>query len=86
MPDVFVPPMLKAIVPIARVPVRAGTVGEIIEELEAKYPGVAELLVEDDDLMAGIAVIINDQVSQNGLMDVVVDGDEVHFLPALSGG
>lgn len=86
MPTVFVPPMLKAIVPVARVPVRAGTVGDIIDELEAKFPGVALLLVEDDDLMAGIAVIINDQVSQNGLVDVVAEGDEVHFLPALSGG
>lgn len=86
MPVVFVPPMLKALVPVARVPVRAGSVGEIIEELEARYPGVAALLIEDDDLMAGVAVVINDQVSQNGLMDVVEEEDEVHFLPALSGG
>ncbi len=86
MPTAFIPPLLRTLVPAARVQVRAGTVGDIIEELESRYPGVAEKLVEDGDLMAGIAVIINDQVGQMGLMDDVDETAEVHFLPALSGG
>lgn len=86
MPTAFIPPMLRALVPHARVAVRAGTVGDVIEELEARFPGVAELLIDGDDLMAGIAVVINDQVGQMGLMDDVDEAAEVHFLPALSGG
>jgi len=42
--------------------------------------------VADDDVAPGIAVAINDQVSQMGLMEPVPPDAEVHFLPAISGG
>ena len=86
MPVVFVPAILRPLIPTSRVVVVGTTVGEIIEELEARYPGVSAILVADDDVAPGIAVIINDQVSQMGLMEPVAPDAEVHFLPALSGG
>lgn len=86
MPTVFVPNVLRSLIPIARVDVNGSTVGEIISELDTRFPGVAALLVEDDDIAPGIAVAINDQLSQMGLMEQVPVNAEVHFLPALSGG
>lgn len=86
MATVFVPAILRSFIPVARVDVRGATVGEVIDELESRYPGVAALLVEDDDIMPGVAVSINDQAGQMGLMEPVPADAEVHFLPALSGG
>ena len=82
----FVPAILRAIISADRVDIGGSTVGEIIEALEARFPGVAALLVADDDVAPGIAVAINDQVSQMGLMEPVPPDAEVHFLPAISGG
>ncbi len=86
MAVVFVPAILRAIISADRVDIGGSTVGEIIEALEARFPGVAALLVADDDVAPGIAVAINDQVSQMGLMEPVPPDAEVHFLPAISGG
>ena len=86
MPTVFVPNILRTLIQIARVDVSGSTVGEIISELDTRFPGVAALLVEDDDVVPGIAVAINDQLIQMGLMEPVPVDAEVHFLPAISGG
>lgn len=86
MAIVFVPAILRSLIPVARVEVSGGTVGDVIDELEALYPGVEALLVEDGDIMPGVAVSINDQAGQMGLFEPVPADAEVHFLPALSGG
>ena len=77
---------MRALIFVDRVDVDCATVGEIIDELEGRFPGVAAILVADDDMAPGIAVSINDQVSQMGLMEPVPVDAEVHFLPAISGG
>ena len=38
------------------------------------------------DLLPGIAVIIDGETSQLGLLERVEENSEVHFLPALGGG
>ena len=87
MPTVFIPALLRPLIPSPRVSVNGRTIGQIIDELEASYPGVRHLLVDDEDeITAGIAVSINDQISQRGLFDTVPENAEVHFLPAISGG
>lgn len=86
MPTVFVPNILRTLIQTARVDVTGSTVGEIISELDTRFPGVAALLVEDDDVVPGIAVAVNDQLIQMGLMEPVPVDAEVHFLPAISGG
>jgi hypothetical protein len=66
--------------------VPGATVGEVFRGLERLYPGVMDALVEDDDIIAGIAIAIDDQVGQMGLFDPVEDASEIHILPALSAG
>ena len=86
MATVFVSAFLRTIIPVERLAVPGATVGEVIAALDRRYPGVAAELTEDGDIRPGIAVVVDDQVSQLGLYDAVTDGSEVHFLPALSGG
>jgi hypothetical protein len=50
VPVVFVPAILRSLIPMTRVEVMGATVGEIINELEARFPGVATLLVSEDDV------------------------------------
>ena len=86
MAIVFVPAVLRPLVGSARLEVPGATIGEILSHMEALYPGVMGVLVQDEDITPGIAVTIDDQVGQMGLFDPVAPDSEVHFLPALAGG
>ena len=71
-----------------RVQVEGRTVRQVINNLERDYPGVKEILYdeEEDDLQTGIAVIVDGEASQIGLLERVQETSEVHFLPAIGGG
>jgi molybdopterin synthase sulfur carrier subunit len=71
-----------------QVQVAGQTVRQVIENLERAFPGLkAELYDEEEDLvMPGLAVIVDGEVSQLGLLERVQDDSEIHFLPALGGG
>jgi molybdopterin synthase sulfur carrier subunit len=60
----------------------------LINNLEILHPGIKEFLVDDgeDDLVAGLAVIIDGEVSLLGMLEKVQENSEVHFLPAIGGG
>lgn len=68
--------------------VEGRTVRQVINNLERDYPGVKEILYdeEEDDLQTGIAVIVDGEASQIGLLERVQETSEVHFLPAIGGG
>ena len=86
MATVFVSKLLRPAIPEERLEVPGSTVGEVIRALGERYPAALEILVEDDDIAPGIAVVIGDQVGQLGMFDEVGEATELHFLPALSGG
>jgi sulfur-carrier protein len=69
-----------------KVAVPGGTVGEIIDNLEARFPGVKDRLVHDGEIRPHIAVAIDGDVSPEGLEQDVQEASELHFIPALSGG
>ncbi len=70
------------------VQVAGASVRQVINNLEKDYPGINARLCEEDgmDLLPGIAVIVDGETSQLGLLERVGEGSEVHFLPALGGG
>ena len=68
------------------VTVAGSTVGEIIDSLELKYPGIKARLCDGPGLRRGIAVAIDTQVARLGLAEPVGERSEVHFVPAISGG
>ena len=62
--------------------------GGLIADLDAKYPGIGERLLENGALRRFINVYINDEdVRFLGSLDAQVkDGDSVTILPAVAGG
>ena len=67
----------------------AGTLLTCIEDLEARFPGMRErMLDEDGDLRRFVNVYINgeDVRFEQGLETPVSDGDEVSIVPAVAGG
>lgn len=66
----------------------AGTVGAIIMELENKYPGIAERLLDNGELRRFINVYIDGEDIRfaEGLETQVPDGAEVSIVPAVAGG
>ncbi|MDP6822544.1 MAG: MoaD/ThiS family protein [Dehalococcoidia bacterium] len=60
---------------------------EVIENLEKEFPGAAEYLLNDGNLKPGIAAIVGEQATRQGLLHKIEDDEtEVHFLPAIAGG
>ena len=89
MAEVWIPPRLQELTAgNQQVEVEGSTVRRLINNLELQYPGIKEYLVdeEEDDLIPGLAVIIDGEVSQLGMLDKVGESSEVHFLPAIGGG
>jgi molybdopterin synthase sulfur carrier subunit len=71
-----------------RVRVSGGTVRQLVNNLEQEFPGIKAVLYdeEEDNIMPGVAVIIDGETSQLGILEKVNEDSEVHFLPALGGG
>ena len=69
-----------------QVQVGGATVRQILNNLEKEFPGIKEELCYEDDIMPGIAVIIDGETGNLGMLDKVQENSEIHFLPAISGG
>ena len=89
MAQVWIPPKLQELTGgKQQVQVEGTSVRRLINNLEILHPGIKEFLVDDgeDDLVAGLAVIIDGEVSLLGMLEKVQENSEVHFLPAIGGG
>ncbi len=60
--------------------VAGNTVGELIAELERRYPGLGPLLTD------GASVAINGELIPNGIFEKVDASTEVYFVAPISGG
>jgi molybdopterin synthase sulfur carrier subunit len=87
MATVYIPPPLQSLSSgTTQVSIEATSVRQIIDRLEALYPGMKAALVDEDDLHPHIAVAVDGEVSVLGLVERVEEDSEVHFIPALGGG
>jgi molybdopterin synthase sulfur carrier subunit len=70
------------------VEVNPGTVIEVIEELDKKFPGVADRVLDGRKTKKFINIYVNedDIRSLQGEQTSVRDGDEVSMIPAIAGG
>ena len=67
----------------------AGTVGEVLDQLDARFPGVKERICEPDGrIRRFVNVFVNgeDVRALYGADTEVKDGDEVGIIPAVAGG
>jgi sulfur-carrier protein len=84
---VWIPSLLQNLTGGAdKVVVSGATVAEVIANLEARFPGVKDRLVQGGEIRPHIAVAIDGDVSPEGLEQDVQESSEIHFIPALSGG
>ena len=87
MPIVYVPPQLKTLAGgVETFEVDAGNIRSVIAKLDEQFPGVKSRLCQDDELRPGLSVSVNGRISSLGLYQKVQPQDEVHFIPAISGG
>ncbi len=87
MAIVFIPALLRERAGgLRQVEVEGATVTAIVNALDARFPGVRDRLVGGGRLVPGISVVIDGEVSPDGLRAAVGPTSEVHFLPAVKGG
>ena len=60
----------------------------LIADLDARYPGIAERLVDEQGLRRFVNLYLNDEDVRflGGLDTVIAGGDSVTILPAVAGG
>ena len=63
-----------------------GSVAEVIDALEASFPGMRGRLCTGDRLKPMLAVAIDGKASKLGLRARLRADSEVRFLPAIAGG
>lgn len=87
MPTVWIPALMRSLTGGAdRLVVAGGTVGEVIDNLERRFPGIKSRLCDGNGLRPGMAVAVDAQVARLGLAEHVADSSEIHFVPAVGGG
>ena len=85
--EVHIPAMLRDLTGgMATVEAAGATVREVVEDLERRWPGIRERLVEDGRLRGNLSVAVDGELSPLGLREEVGEGSEVHFVAAIRGG
>jgi len=72
-----------------KIEIEASTLGEIIEHLDAKFPGVKERLVDESgELRHFVNIFLNGEDVRylQGMGTSTNTGDEVSIVPAVAGG
>ena len=73
----------------AKVQAEGGTLGEILANLDAAYPGLKERVFDESgEIKRFIQVFVNDEDVRflEGLETVVKEGDSLAIIPAVAGG
>ncbi len=65
-----------------------GTIIEVIKDLDARFPGIAERITENGKVRRFVNIYLNDEDIRflNTEETAVKDGDEVSIVPAIAGG
>ena len=87
MATVFIPSLMQSLTDgQGSVEVDGSTVREIVNNLDERFPGMKERLVDKFKIKPNISVAVDGQVTPMGILEKVGEDSEVHFLPALGGG
>ncbi len=87
MPIVFIPAQLKSVTGgVSQVEMDADNVHQVIEQLEAQFPGIRDRLCDGDQLAPTLQVSVDSSMGTRGLRTRVAEAQEVHFLPVIGGG
>jgi MoaD family protein len=64
------------------------TVGAVVDDLERKYPGIKDRLLDDKGVRRFVNIYANDEDIRflDNLETELKDGDAVQIVPAIAGG
>ena len=70
------------------VAIEGGTVGELIDNLEKKHPGIKERLCDEKGVRRFVNIYANEEDIRflDNLHTKVKEGDSVSIVPAIAGG
>ena len=86
MAEVWIPPRMQVLTEGQKtVQVAGATVRQLINNLEERFPGMLEWLHDEETAypIPEVAVILDGEASQLGMLERVREDIEVHFLPAI---
>lgn len=83
---VFIPSPLRSYTLAREVSAEGGTVGAVLGELDARYPGLRFRLVDEQDRIRRHMRIFVNGVQTFDLGRVLSPGDDMQIVQALSGG
>ena len=87
MPVVWIPALLRDLIGgKEKLTVPGETVRQVIEAMDARYPGIMARLCEEGRLRPNIAVVVDGIASRERLRHRLTEASEVHFVLAISGG
>ena len=89
MATVWIPPLMRSLTDNEqKVEVPGETLRDVIDNLDDRFPGIKDRLMEEGRVRPSIAVAIDGEVNNEGVsLSASVAGDsEIHFVPAISGG
>lgn len=87
MSHVVIPPLMRDLAGgLGLVDAEGRNVGEVISDLERRFPGVAARLCPGGFLAAEWAVAVDGTVSPLGLRTRVGPESEIRFIPSIAGG
>lgn len=68
------------------VEIAAANVRQIVEELDRRFPGIKARLCDGTAMHSGVAIAVDGQIANLGLLQPVKPESEVHFVMAIGGG
>ena len=87
MATVFIPSLMQTLTDgQGSVEVEGLTVREIVKNLDERFPGMKDRLVDKFKIKPNISVAVDGEVTPLGILEKVGEDSEVHFLPAIGGG
>ena len=69
-----------------RIETKGTTVAAVLRNADAEYPGIWDDVTEANDLRPELALAVDGEISDDGLLAPVRPTSEIHIVPALAGG
>ncbi len=87
VPVVCIPSLLRSLTGgQERVALPGKTVGDAVENLEQRYPGIRARLFQGERLRRDISLLVDGTLSRRGLLQAVGEDSEIRFIPSIEGG
>ena len=71
---------------VDRIKVEGASVNEVLNRLDAQFPGLSARLCDDEGIRPSIAIAVDGVITRKGLRHKLETASEIHFVPAMSGG